>query len=132
MKKYMETRKLNAFLGPGASLSGTLEFSGTIHLGGKIIGNIVSDTGTVVIEENASVEAEIRVNSAQISGEVIGTIKAVEKIELSSSARITGDLIAKIIRIEAGARFIGNCSTSDGIDLNIKSDNSGLFGLPDT
>ena len=111
MKKNKTERKFNALLGTGNNINGTLEFNGTVRLDGKVTGNIVSTTGTVIIGEKASIEADIVVGMALISGEVVGTIKATEKIELYPSARITGDLVAKIIRIEAGARFIGNCST---------------------
>lgn len=122
MKIIKNNRMNNAFLGPETSINGTLEFDGTVRLDGRITGNIVSPTGTVVIGKHALIKADISVGVALISGEVIGSIKAADKIELYPSAKITGDLIAKIIRIETGARFIGNCSTSQKNNLAINSD----------
>ncbi|MGD9209571.1 MAG: polymer-forming cytoskeletal protein, partial [Desulfobacteraceae bacterium] len=94
MRKNLKERKVNTHLGSGTSFNGSLEFNGTVRLDGNVTGNILSQTGTVVIEKNALVKADILVKVALISGEVIGTVKAVEKIELYPSARINGDLIS--------------------------------------
>lgn len=51
--------------------------------------------------------AEVRVTNATISGKIKGNIYAEGKVELLATAIIIGDIVAKSIIIEEGARFNG-------------------------
>lgn len=121
MEKTEKEPLLNAIMGQGTLFSGTLEFEGTIRLDGEVKGNIFSPKGTLVIGETALITADIFVRVALILGNVVGSVRAVERIELHPPARISGDISAKIIKIDAGARFVGNCSMSSFENIGINS-----------
>ncbi len=124
-----KNRCVDAFFGSKTCIRGTLEFQGKIQLDGEVIGKIRSDEGTLIIGESAVVKANIFVRVALISGEVVGTIRAFDRIELSPSARISGDLAAKIIRIDKGAVIKGNCVISDSGNININSNISENYSV---
>jgi len=109
MAKPMADTK-STFLGPEASVEGTLEFQGTIRLDGQVKGKIRSNGGTVIVGEKAIVNAEIDVGNAIIMGEVSGTIDAEERIEVYPPGRVVGDIQAPVISIEEGGLFNGNCA----------------------
>ena len=110
MKKSKKVDAITTFLGPDARIDGTIEFQGTIRLDGKVEGKIQSAGGTVIIGENAVINADIQVDVAIIYGEVNGTIEAGDRIEAYPPCRVMGDIQAPIISIEAGVVFNGNCA----------------------
>ena len=110
MKKKENTDHISTLLGVGTAIDGTLAFKDTIRLDGRVSGKIVSEKGTVIIGERATVDAQIRVGAAIVKGTVNGHIQAVDRIEVYPPARITGDIQAPVVAIETGVIFNGNCS----------------------
>jgi cytoskeletal protein CcmA (bactofilin family) len=107
MKK---TDKDIQMLGPQAVLEGNLVFEGTLFMNGHVKGAIESRAGSVVIGEEAVIHADIFVRSATINGEVNGTVRALERIELNPPARMYGDLNAPVVVVHEGVIFEGNCT----------------------
>ena len=110
MLKKKKQDAISTFIGPEADIQGTLSFEGTIRVDGKMRGKIESADGTLIVGEAARIEADISVDSGVIMGEIIGTIRAKNRIEVYKPARITGDIQAPVISIDAGVTFNGNCA----------------------
>ncbi|NNK85018.1 MAG: polymer-forming cytoskeletal protein [Desulfobacterales bacterium] len=110
MRKDKKIDAVSTFLGNDANFDGTINFKGTIRLDGKVKGKIVSDGGTVIIGDKATIEAEIAVETVIIKGSVNGKIQAKDRIEAYPPARIVGELQAPTIIIDSGVVFNGNCS----------------------
>ncbi len=108
-KKGPKSDSISTFLGSDASVEGTLSFQGTIRLDGKFKGKIASTGGTVIVGEQAVVDADLTVGIAIVMGEMKGTIDASERIELYPPGRIAGDIQAPVIAIEEGGVFNGHC-----------------------
>jgi cytoskeletal protein CcmA (bactofilin family) len=92
----------------GVKIEGKLSCSGSIRLDGEVQGDISSQS-TVIIGENGKVNGEINAENITIGGKVTGTVKAKEKLVLDAKANLQGDIFSKIVAIEAGANFNGNC-----------------------
>jgi len=107
-KKKKEEEEVRAFLGKGAEFTGKLIFNGSVRIDGDFKGDIFGN-GTLVIGEGADVEADIRVDSALISGEVQGQIEVKKRLKLYSAGKIIGDVNAPVFSIDEGAFFEGNC-----------------------
>ena len=86
-----------------------LLFKGTLHVDGYFSGRLRSDHGTLVLEESGEINTDIIVGVARINGTVVGNIKASERIELGSSARVIGDLYTPALTVQPGALFEGKC-----------------------
>ena len=112
-KKKGEEEEVRAFLGKGAEFTGKLMFDGSVRIDGDFKGAIFGN-GTLVIGNGARIEADIRVDSALISGEVRGKIDAKKKIRIYATGRVTGDLLTPVIACEEGAFFEGNCHMKGG------------------
>jgi cytoskeletal protein CcmA (bactofilin family) len=97
-------------LGPKAVLEGNLVFEGSLFMNGHAKGTIESRNGAIVVGEDAVIHADIFVRSATIKGEIKGTIRATERLELHPPARVYGDLNAPVVLIDAGVIFEGNCT----------------------
>lgn len=107
-KKKREEEEVRAFLGKGAEFTGKLMFNGSVRIDGDFKGNIFG-SGTLVIGEGAEIEADIRVDSVMVSGDVRGRIEVKKKIRIYSTGKVLGDLNTPLFAIEEGAFFEGTC-----------------------
>ncbi len=96
------------YVSKDVSISGKLTLSGDITIDGKLDGEI-SSQGVVTLSENAVIKADIHAVSIIISGRVEGNISATDRLEVLSTANITGDLKAGILKVDPGATFVGSC-----------------------
>jgi cytoskeletal protein CcmA (bactofilin family) len=100
-------------IGAGTKISGNIESSGDIRFDGHLIGNIKTK-GKVVIGSTGEVKGEVVCNSSIVEGKIEGKITVDELLTLNSTASILGDITAKKLAIEPGARFTGNCNMTSG------------------
>ena len=110
MKREKNIGSISTFLGADSRIEGTIEFQGTIRLDGRVKGKILSNSGTLIVGEKALIQADIRVSSIIVMGEVSGTIDAKNRVEVYPPGRVNGDIEAGVISIEPGGVFTGNCS----------------------
>jgi cytoskeletal protein CcmA (bactofilin family) len=129
MKK---TDKDIQMLGPQAVLEGNLVFEGSLFMNGHAKGTIESRNGAIVVGEDAVLHTDIFVRSATINGEVKGTIRATERIELHPPARVYGDISGPIVLIDAGVIFEGNCMIKPKEDAASKTDRMLSTGVEKT
>ena len=97
-------------LGPRSVLEGNLVFAGTLFLNGHVKGAIESRAGTIVVGKNAVIHADVFVRKATIKGEIKGTVRATELLELFPPARVYGDINAPVVQMDAGVIFEGTCT----------------------
>jgi cytoskeletal protein CcmA (bactofilin family) len=69
---------------------------------GEFEGKIRIAEGSFTVGPNARVTAEIEAREIIVHGEVIGTLKG-ERVQVSSTGRVTGDMETRGIVIEDGA-----------------------------
>jgi cytoskeletal protein CcmA (bactofilin family) len=102
----------------GCEAQGHLSFAGTVAMNGKFRGELFS-ADTLLLGAEGEVEAEVQVTVGIISGQVNGSITGRERIELTPTARVFGNIVAPVLVLEEGAVFDGQCKTSrqEGEDL---------------
>ena len=103
--------RVGAFLDDGNEIVGKYTCSGTVMLDAKLRGEITAND-TLVIGDHGVVEATVRAVVLVIRGKLIGKATASERVELKSSARVTGDVEAPIIVVEEGAVLDGQRRTT--------------------
>jgi len=95
-------------LGPPA-VPGEFRFEGTLRVDCYVTGLVRSQTGTLIVSETGEVDSDLFVAVAFIDGLVRGDIKATERVELSSSARVIGNIDTPALAMQPGAVFEGHC-----------------------
>lgn len=106
------------YLAEDCEIKGNVVSKGNARIDGKIDGT-VSIAGDLAIGQSAVLKANIEAQTISIAGEVRGNVKAKELLELSSTARLYGDINTKQLKIDQGARFIGSSTNEE----NTSSDN---------
>jgi len=87
-------------------ITGKIICKETLRIDGRVKGEVRCDK-TVIIGEQAKVDASIDADAIIIFGEVKGDVNARRKITLERTARMTGDLATPGIVIEEGAKLKG-------------------------
>jgi cytoskeletal protein CcmA (bactofilin family) len=95
-----------------AEIKGTIKFGEAMRMDGNFDGELISDNGELIVGKTGNVKAIIKVRNAVIEGRVDGNIKASDKVELKQNAHLIGDLQAKILVIEEGVVFVGQCNVN--------------------
>ena len=87
-------------------ITGTIKSSGSIRVDGKLEGELHC-TGDAIVGPSAQIKGNMMVSSASVEGSVQGNITAKDRIEMKSTARVTGDIRAKRLSVEDGVTFVG-------------------------
>lgn len=86
-----------------------IAFEGVLRINGYAAGVIRSTEGSLIVDADGELDADISVHDATIYGCVRGDIYAKRKVELRGSARVVGDIETVALSIEPGAVFEGRC-----------------------
>ena len=109
----MKTRNSNegkdevTIISAGLVIEGKLISNGNVRVDGTVNGDITAN-GNVTVGENGEVSGEIRAEAIILGGKVTGTVNAKDKLTLEAKAVLQGDILTKILVVEAGAQFDGN------------------------
>lgn len=98
---------LRAVIPEGTKGRGVLRATGSIRIDASLTSGSIESQRAVIVGENASLKADIRAETAVISGSVEGDIEAQRKITLHKTAKVVGDLCTPGIVIEEGAKLEG-------------------------
>jgi cytoskeletal protein CcmA (bactofilin family) len=89
-----------SYLGKGSTITGELQFPGTVELPGYVKGRV--EAATIIIEASGQIEGELRAANIMIRGRFDGTLIG-GTVTLQSSARVTGEISYGSLRIDNGA-----------------------------
>lgn len=95
----------------GVLIEGKITTNGNIRIDGNINGDVLAD-GNITVGETGEINGEITGEMVNIGGSVNGAVNAREKLTLEGKSHLKGDLVTKILVIEAGASFEGRSSMS--------------------
>jgi cytoskeletal protein CcmA (bactofilin family) len=94
-------------VGQGIKITGEISGHGDLFLEGEFEGKIRIASGTLTVGPNARVRAEIEATEIIVRGEVTGTLKASELVQIWSTGKLTGDIETHGIVINDGAVLCG-------------------------
>ena len=104
------TGKIDTLISKAAQVQGDVEFSGGLHLDGRVVGNVRSlgaEPATLWISEQGMVEGSVQVPAVVINGTVVGDVHACERVAIGPQSRITGNVHYGTIEMVLGAQIDG-------------------------
>lgn len=108
-KKRKATR-IDTLVGQHTEIQGDIKFSGGLHIDGTVKGNVIAENdgrSMISLSECGTIEGEVRVPYIVLNGVVTGDVHGSEHVELSSKARITGNVYYNLIEMAIGAEVNG-------------------------
>lgn len=117
MRKKKENVKIQTeekILDVNASMQGTLRFDDPVNL--RISGNFegtLDTKGKLMVGDKASIKANITGEYVSIAGSVNGNIKAATLLELTGTAKLSGDIETPLLTVQKGAILNGSIKMND-------------------
>ena len=108
----LDDEDFDTILSPDIEFNGSLNFEKPFLIRGKFSGDI-SAKGMLVIDEEAVVEADIKASRVIIRGYVKGDVTAAEKVEVTVTGKLNGNVTAPEIFMETGCVFNGRCNMTE-------------------
>jgi cytoskeletal protein CcmA (bactofilin family) len=113
-KREYDEQKITGFFDKDTEFKGDLSFKGSFRIDGFFKGTIVSDS-MLVVGEQGKVEADVKAGYVVINGEIRGTIRAEDKVEIHSRGRVFGSIISPKLIVDEGAYLEANCMAGEQI-----------------
>jgi cytoskeletal protein CcmA (bactofilin family) len=108
-------------IGKSICIRGELTGNEDLTIEGKVEGKIELKDHNLTIGSTGTIEAEVSAKKVIVDGEVTGNIAAGEKVELTESGRVKGDIAAPRVVIADGAQFKGMVDMSETESTSSKS-----------
>lgn len=105
----VNTGMISTIIGDNSKVEGLLEASDPTRVDGLLQGRILSKS-SVIVGENGVVRGDINAVEILVAGTVYGNLNAEQRIELTETGRVLGDLVTKVLVIDEGASFKGSCT----------------------
>ena len=116
---------ITTIIGMGAECNGDFSATGAIRIDGTINGNVIV-TDTVIVGASGVINGDINAQKVVIGGEVYGNLNVPEKVELTSTARVIGDITTNGLVIDEKAIFQGRCDMNQDVSKRPKQNNKTL------
>lgn len=101
----MENIKDSLLVGEGVSITGNITLQGAIHVYGNVSGEISAHE--IFIGQTGKVNGEVKVNLADIKGEVTNSIQVKETLIVRATGKISGTISYQSLEIEHGGVIDG-------------------------
>lgn len=100
---------ISTVFGDDTEFYGDLKFTKSLQINGLFEGEIVSESGYLVVGKGGTVKANIKAKSVIIDGTVHGNIEALNSIEIHENGKLYGNIRTSKLKIADGVVFEGNC-----------------------
>lgn len=107
----LKTAQVETIIGQNTQICGDIVFRGGLHIAGKVKGNIRAEDDSdsiLILNEDGTIEGEVRVPKVVINGQVSGDVHASDRVELNSHASVEGNVYYNLLEMEMGAAINGN------------------------
>jgi cytoskeletal protein CcmA (bactofilin family) len=96
----------------GSKIVGTITAENDFRIDGEVEGKIFCN-GKVVVGQKGYLKGSISCNNAEIIGTVEGEISVQDTLSLRQNAKVKGNVKIKVLIIEPGAIFNGQCCMNE-------------------
>jgi cytoskeletal protein CcmA (bactofilin family) len=111
-------------IGPDTHIKGDMTFDGTARLLGSFEGTITAK-GELQIAQGATCKAAVDAAKVTVDGDVDGNVTARDRVELTSKAKMKGDVVALRLVVAEGASFVGHCTVGPEATKGLKPAETG-------
>ena len=103
----MEERRVQAWIGQGVAIEGTIKSTQDLRIDGKVTGTIEVSHHSLIVGASAQIDGNLVAKSMIVSGTVRGDLTATERIDVQETASVQGNLVAPRLVVAAGAYILG-------------------------
>lgn len=93
-------------IAPSVRVEGDFVSEGNVRIEGIVTGSIATERD-LIVGEAAKITANVQARNGTLAGELHGNLRIFDRLELSSTARVFGDIQAKVLSVAPGAVMRG-------------------------
>jgi cytoskeletal protein CcmA (bactofilin family) len=115
--RVAEERRVAAWIGASILIKGNVSSSESMTVAGRVEGDITVREQAIVVAAGGTVRGNIAARDVVVHGEVLGTITAEGRVEVTATGSVHGDIIAPRMTLAEGATLhgrIGIAATASG------------------
>ncbi|MCI9436108.1 MAG: polymer-forming cytoskeletal protein [Lachnospiraceae bacterium] len=120
--------QISTIIGMGAQSNGDFTAEGAVRIDGTINGD-VTVTEMVIVGASGCINGSINTRKVVVGGEVYGNLNVPEKVELTSTARVIGDITTGGLVIDEKAVFQGRCDMNQDAAKKPKLNNKAVKAM---
>jgi cytoskeletal protein CcmA (bactofilin family) len=109
-KKSRPQVAIKTLVGSDTRVHGDVEFSGGFHVDGYVRGNVMApddQQSALSVSERGCIEGSVTAPYVLLNGTVNGDVRASQRVELGSSAKVRGNVQYRLIEMAVGAEVNG-------------------------
>jgi cytoskeletal protein CcmA (bactofilin family) len=102
--------RIDTLIGRSARVQGDIEFTGGLHIDGRITGSVRATSGapaSLSVSEHGVVEGSVEAPNVVLNGRVNGDIIGSERVVLGGKSRVRGNVHYGVIEMALGAEISG-------------------------
>ncbi len=126
LRSRFASDEISGFLDQGTSVTGELQFSGTLRVDGDFHGSI-STKDKLIVGERAQIHADIKVGEIEVYGAIFGNVESARRVQLHSGGSIVGDIRTPELVIEAGGMLDGKSNMAGDDEDEVTSETTRSF-----
>jgi len=120
-----KTKSQLAMIGPSIHFKGELTGEEGLIIDGSIEGTIDLKGNELIVGENGDIKADVYAKTIKVNGVLNGELYGVEKVHITHTGEVTGNIYSPKVVIEEGAKFKGSIDMTQkhnsGANLNTNS-----------
>ncbi|MDG0971563.1 MAG: polymer-forming cytoskeletal protein [Porticoccaceae bacterium] len=98
----------SAMIGPGVQIEGQIVSDENLVIEGKVSGSITANSNQITVGKTGSLTANISAKVVHIEGTIKGDISGSEKVVISKTGNVLGNIQSPRVTLEDGAKFKGS------------------------
>ena len=128
--------RTNAMIGPTVRIQGQITSEEDLLIEGSVEGSVTSNSHEVTVGSSGNLKANIAAKMIKIEGSVEGDIAGHEKVIITRTGKVRGNITAPAVTLEDGAKFKGSIDMdpspqqTSAIPLTKKPTSAGLSDHP--
>lgn len=107
-----------AMIGTSITIRGDVTGEESLAIHGTVDGTVVLKDHDLTIGPTGLVTASVRANVVRIEGRVTGDIEGAEKVVITRTGNVRGNIVAPGVTLEDGAKFKGRIDMDPGLARN--------------
>jgi len=105
-----------AMIGETIRVKGEITGDENLVIEGKVEGSVELSGHDLTVGQKGQVKADLNAKTIKVEGQITGDISGSEKVIITKSGRVLGNIVAPRVTLEDGAKFKGSIDMDPGLD----------------
>lgn len=103
---------IDSRIGSGLKIRGEITGTSDMYIDGDVQGKVRVGSGRLTVGPSGRVQADLEAREIIVNGNVVGNLRAADRVQLGSTGSVQGSVVTPRIGIDDGARLRGNVETA--------------------